>query len=79
MTTITAGAAKMTYVKFTVYNVVGALIWGIGLDAKTASQTPPDAWPGQNLLGKVLTEVRETLSWLHPEEAAACAPFGGKP
>ncbi|WP_370745860.1 VTT domain-containing protein [Mycolicibacterium brumae] len=28
---ITAGAAKMTYVKFTVYNVVGALIWGIGL------------------------------------------------
>ncbi|MFO1138198.1 MAG: NADAR family protein [Paracoccus sp. (in: a-proteobacteria)] len=55
------------------------LIWGIGLDAKTASQTPPDAWPGQNLLGKVLTEVRETLSWLHPEEAAACAPFGGKP
>ena len=55
------------------------LIWGIGLDAEAASQTSPDAWPGQNLLGRILTEVRETLSQLYPQEAAACAPLGGKP
>ena len=28
---ITAGAAAMSYVVFTVYNVVGAIVWGVGL------------------------------------------------
>ncbi|WP_102141239.1 DedA family protein [Mycobacterium hubeiense] len=28
---ITAGAARMNYAVFTLYNIVGALIWGIGL------------------------------------------------
>lgn len=46
-------------------------IWGIGLDAEAARQTPPEAWPGQNLLGKVLTEVREALKAEFPEEAAS--------
>lgn len=36
-------------------------IWGIGLDAKKASVTPKNAWPGEGLLGKVLMEVREEL------------------
>lgn len=45
-------------------------IWGIGLDADAARQTPPDAWPGQNLLGKVLTEVREVLRAEFADEAA---------
>lgn len=45
-------------------------IWGIGLDAEAARQTPPDAWPGQNLLGKVLTEVREVLRAEFADEAA---------
>lgn len=44
-------------------------IWGIGLDAEAARQTPPDAWPGQNLLGKVLTEVREVLRAEFADEA----------
>ncbi len=34
-------------------------IWGIGLDAKTAEIMPPDEWPGKNLLGKILMELRE--------------------
>lgn len=34
-------------------------IWGIGIDAKTAARTDPEKWPGQNLLGKILMELRE--------------------
>ena len=33
-------------------------IWGIGLDAVTAAETSPSEWPGQNLLGKILMELR---------------------
>ena len=35
------------------------LIWGIGLDRAAAAQTDPQNWPGQNLMGKILTELRE--------------------
>ncbi|TLP60339.1 NADAR family protein [Parasedimentitalea maritima] len=49
-------------------------IWGIGLDAADAHQTPPELWPGQNLLGKILTQVRKELVETYPEEAQACAP-----
>ena len=49
-------------------------IWGIGLDAKTAAVTPEHEWPGQNLLGQALTEVREILAQQYPAEAEACAP-----
>lgn len=35
------------------------LVWGIGLDAATASKTDPAKWPGQNLLGRILMELRE--------------------
>ncbi len=37
-------------------------IWGIGLDAKTASGMEPYAWPGMNLLGKALMELREEFA-----------------
>ena len=33
-------------------------IWGIALDAETAKQMDPEKWPGQNLLGKILMELR---------------------
>ena len=33
-------------------------IWGIGLDAAAAAETSPSEWPGQNLLGKILMELR---------------------
>ena len=36
-------------------------IWGIGLDASVADVTPEADWPGQNLLGEILTEVRDEL------------------
>ena len=35
------------------------LIWGTGLDRTAAAQTDPQNWPGQNLMGKILTELRE--------------------
>lgn len=35
--------------------------WGIGIDAKKASETDEKSWPGQNLLGKALMKVREIL------------------
>jgi ribA/ribD-fused uncharacterized protein len=36
-------------------------IWGIGLTADDPRATDMDAWPGQNLLGKVLMKVRGSL------------------
>ena len=36
-------------------------IWGIGLDEKNAKRTPPQDWPGENLLGKALMELRREL------------------
>ena len=37
-------------------------IWGIGLDASAASEMDPSEWPGQNLLGKILMELRRDFS-----------------
>ncbi|MEZ4361700.1 MAG: NADAR family protein [Kofleriaceae bacterium] len=36
-------------------------IWGIGLSAKDPRAQDPKQWKGQNLLGKVLTALREEL------------------
>ncbi|MDQ3370884.1 MAG: NADAR family protein [Myxococcota bacterium] len=36
-------------------------IWGIGLAATDARASDPAQWKGQNLLGKVLTELRDEL------------------
>jgi len=33
-------------------------IWGIGLTAAEAVNTPEEEWPGMNLLGKCLTKLR---------------------
>ena len=33
-------------------------IWGIGLDREAALEMSPMKWPGQNLMGKILTELR---------------------
>ena len=32
-------------------------IWGIGLSKEDAMKMPPEKWPGENLLGKVLTDL----------------------
>lgn len=53
-------------------------IWGIGLDEANARATPPEQWPGQNLLGKIVTEVREQLKATYPEEAASVAKDGSR-
>ena len=34
-------------------------IWGIGLSEADARKTDPQEWPGKNLLGRVLTRLRE--------------------
>lgn len=36
-------------------------IWGIGLDAKDPRANDPTQWKGQNLLGQILTELRDEL------------------
>ncbi len=36
-------------------------IWGIGLSESEAKVTPPEKWKGQNLLGKVLMDVRSQI------------------
>ena len=37
-------------------------IWGIGMAEDHPDATDPNKWQGENLLGKVLMEVRETLN-----------------
>ena len=37
----------------------GDPVWGIALDAAAAAGTAPDAFPGQNLQGRLLMELRE--------------------
>lgn len=49
-------------------------IWGIGLDAQKANRTPPDEWPGQNLLGIILTDIREQLRQEFPNETTQADP-----
>lgn len=34
-------------------------VWGIAMDAKTASNVAPFKWPGENLLGRILMELRK--------------------
>ena len=34
-------------------------VWGIAMDAESAAKTNPSDWPGENLLGKILMELRE--------------------
>lgn len=45
------------------------VVWGIGLDEGAARETAPEFWPGQNLLGKIVTEVRDALREEFPDEA----------
>ncbi len=33
-------------------------LWGVGLDEATAKITPPEQWPGTNLLGKILDTLK---------------------
>ncbi len=37
-------------------------IWGIGLDANHPDSTDQSKWKGDNLLGKILMQIREELS-----------------
>ncbi|MEM9196401.1 MAG: NADAR family protein [Pseudomonadota bacterium] len=46
-------------------------VWGIGLAEEQARSMPPESWPGQNLLGKILTDIRETLRARYPDERVA--------
>lgn len=36
-------------------------VWGIGLSAQDAIRMDPSKWPGQNLLGRILVDVREKI------------------
>jgi len=45
-------------------------IWGIGLSANDPRALNPKEWLGMNLLGKVLTNVRERLRELEPKFAS---------
>jgi len=37
-------------------------IWGIGMNAASAARKDPSEWPGQNLLGRILMELRDEFS-----------------
>ena len=50
------------------------LVRCVGLDAAAARAADPRDRPGLNLLGLILTDVRDELARKHRDEAAACAP-----
>ncbi len=39
----------------------GNTLWATGLDVRTTSMTKPDFWPGANLLGMMLMDLRDSL------------------
>jgi len=39
------------------------LVWGIGFEAEDEQAINPTCWTGQNLLGKVLMSIRDTLQF----------------
>lgn len=45
------------------------VIWGVGLPADDPNVHFPDKWKGKNLLGKILTQVREELKKQDKEKA----------
>ncbi len=49
-------------------------IWGIGLEASVADVTPEAEWPGQNLLGEILTKVRGELRVKFSDEVVQVSP-----
>ncbi|MDE2101545.1 MAG: NADAR family protein [Patescibacteria group bacterium] len=40
----------------------GDRVWGIGLSSSNPDAKNPDKWPGENLLGRILDRVRDTLA-----------------
>jgi len=44
-------------------------IWGIGLDADHPDVSKPSKWPGNNLMGNVITEVRDIIKELSIQES----------
>lgn len=50
-----------TYPKTLVEARKDSVIWGIGLDIEDPRRLKKQTWQGKNLLGKILTEVRERL------------------
>lgn len=50
-----------TYPKKLVEASPNDLIWGIGLHESQAKTIDPTKWPGKNLLGQILTNIRDTI------------------
>lgn len=51
----------LTYPKTLVEARKDSVIWGIGLDEEDPRSLKKQTWQGKNLLGKILTKVRERL------------------
>ena len=77
---LTAGAARMNYAVFTIYNIIGAVVWGVGL-------TLLGYWLGQfEIIQKLLEPIfilivlasvsPMFIEWLKRRRAARNAPDG---
>jgi len=49
-------------------------IWGIGLNADHPDVSKPSKWPGNNLMGNVITEVRDIIKELSIQESLLPSP-----
>lgn len=52
-------------------------IWGIGLREEVAKKTSPAQWKGLNLLGKILTRVREDIAAMECSDEVAAEESDG--
>lgn len=51
------------------------IFWGIGLNFTNALKLHPNKWRGSNMLGRILSEVRETLAHEFPLDLIKAKKF----
>ncbi len=52
---------KLLNAKMVIAEATGNEYWGIGLNVQQTLECLPDYWPGENVMGKILMDLRQSL------------------